>query len=425
MARKNQKSVAVVPKPSTIEISPEIINKAIEVVKKKNFLGSSNKAVNLSGGLNGYFINLSRTILKAKLKGKVETPVQEAMAIYLFSAGTEITGAGNCGELTAALLVELYSQDLNEAQRRLIYRKAYATKDEHLSNSYLQVGDRIYDIWANRTYLEKRLKAETGVAANKHYIEMSLDPRREKELTIEMHKLVSLSFQKDFDIALAADRQSNHIYPTLDKTDPSDYALWATDSFKFLAEKFEETLTESYSDYDNIARENQKKIIKIYQFLMEELRQDVELMPAVKNIKPARIKYEETEVNKALKENITNDFFADYIIARSFDNTNPEKAQKLLQELKQRLPENSSNKLEQWISEAIPAIDSIIMIERLDDNHSNQNNNSNKNEAILAANPINIEKPASNQDNVFVFFQQKIAIGDLKLIAPVTAYGNN
>jgi hypothetical protein len=181
-----------------------------------------------------------------------------------------------------------------------------------------------------------------------------IDVLRKGALNVSMKGLILEKFAKQFDEIIRQDRQLNRIYPTLDNNDKSDFALWATDAFKYLYTKFLETFEDSwFISHKEVAESIRKKIIKDYLFLIEELRQDIPLHASVAWIHPARIQYSAEEVSDAIIRLVPNAFFAEAIIAYSFKNTNLKKSLALLSRLLESTPQHTRGELEVWLANTI------------------------------------------------------------------------
>ena len=121
----------------------------------------------------------------------------------------------------------------------------------------------------------------------------------------------------------------------------------------------------------------QNKIMKDYLFLLEELRQDIPLMETVAHRHPKRIKYSDEEVAKAVTILIPNNLFADFVLAHSYQNSNPQKALTLFLEIQQGFSPESKNELQSALSGIINAYVSKLEVivnkqEDLTANSSNQ-----------------------------------------------------
>ena len=212
---------------SKAQVSNEIVESSIEAVNKRCYLGASNKKTNPTGGLNGYYLNIARSVYK-----NYSTPkgINSTLYLYLMSACVTHTGVGNCGELSGALYLELFSKDLTPGQKKSIKAREYKTNDAHGANSYVLVGETVYDIWDRKKYKRSRLKAETQCHERKHIDIQDISADISLSILNLLTEKMLDKFRKEFDEEIAQDRKNNQIYPTLDNKDPSDYALWASDT---------------------------------------------------------------------------------------------------------------------------------------------------------------------------------------------------
>jgi len=346
-------------KKDTTLIPPKLIQDAIEAVKSKHYLGSSNKKTNPTGGLNGYYLNRAREVYKNYMTST--GLINKGLYPYLMRACLNHIGAANCGEMSAALYIELFLQNITAEQKQAIKLKGYDVNNAHGHNSYVLINTTVYDIWDNKKFKQSRIKAETHVPEKKHIIIAEISPTADSSFIQDMSKRVLDKFATEFDALIVRDRQFNMIYPTLDKKDPSDYALWASDTFPYLFTKFMETLeTHYFITRPELASSIQEKIIKDYIFLIEELRQDIPLDPSVASNHPGRIRYEEDEVSAVIKELIPNTVFTDFILAMSYQNSNPEKAITLLTQLQNVIQETSEKALENALLLKLPTLVSTL-----------------------------------------------------------------
>ena len=336
-------------------ISPELIQDATEAVKSKHYLGSSNKKTNPTGGLNGYYLNRAREVYKNYMTAT--GLINKALYPFLMRACLEHIGVANCGEMSAALYTELFLQNITAEQKQAIKLKGYDVNNSHGHNSYVLINTTVYDIWDNKKFKQSRIKAETHVPEKKHGIIAEISPTADSSFIQGMSKRVLDKFATEFDAFIVRDRQFNLIYPTLDNKDPSDYALWARDTFPYLYTKFMETLeTPYFIARPELASSIQEKIIKDYIFLIEELRQDIPLDTSVTSNHPGRIKYTENEVSTVIKELIPNAVFTDFILAVSYQNSNPDKALILLTDLQRVIQETSGKALEDALLLKLPTL---------------------------------------------------------------------
>ena len=336
-----------------VSISSELVNEAITAVKKRHYLGASNLKTNPTGGLNGYYRNIAAGLYETYRSGNKKV-VAPDIFIYLNSACIAHTGAGNCGELSTSLYLELFCSDLSVEQKKQVSWCMYGTNDSHGANAYIQIASTVYDIWADKQYKSAKLRANTHVAVKKHKIMEGIDVLRKASLNVSMKGMILEKFAKQFDEKIQQDRQLNQIYPTLDNMDKSDFALWATDAFQYLYTKFLETFEDPwYLAHKEVAESIRRKIIKDYLFLIEELRQDIPLHPSVAHFHPARIKYSAEEVSDALTRLVPNAFFVESILAYSYKNTNLKKFLALISGLLESNPQNTRGALETWLANTV------------------------------------------------------------------------
>ena len=325
-------------------VPQETVISAINNVNKRHYLGAANHKTNPTGGLNGYYRNIA-----AKVYSKFEKlgESRPSFWVYLMDACVTHSGAGNCGELAGALYLELFIQNLSFEQKKLIHYRSYITHDEHLQNSYVLVDSTVYDIWANKKYKASRIKAETMVAEKFHTPIAFLDPGIPAEFLIRMKELILAKFTKLFEEEITKDRKTGRMYVTLDNTDPSDYALWASDAFLYLFNKFKETIEDPYFKTNrHDANIIQEKIIKDYTYLIEELRQDIPLSSSSSIVHPDKIQYTHEQVANELQHLIPSQLFVDFVLAISYKNTNKQLALELLIKLQSSLHNDLVNEID-------------------------------------------------------------------------------
>ncbi len=257
------------------------------------------------------------------------------------------TGAGNCGELSGALYLELFLSNLSSEQKKLVRLRSYPTQDEHRENSYVLVDSTVYDIWAGKQYKQARIKAKTGVVERLHRESPGIKSEV-SQTSIELLKQLTLDkFSKLFDEEIAKDRKQGQMYVTFNNKDPSDYALWASDTFPYLFSKFKETVEDSYFiTNQDAAKIIQEKIIKDFIYLVEELRQDVPATGFMSLFHTNKIEYTHEEITRELEQLIPDPLFVEFILAVSYKNSKPQQALELLVNLQSLLNPNSIDKLE-------------------------------------------------------------------------------
>ncbi|CEG56531.1 hypothetical protein [Legionella fallonii] len=316
---------------------------AIETVNKRHYLGASNHGTNPTGGLNGYYRNIAMRVYNTFRNAKGE--FNPLFYVYIMDACVSHTGAGNCGELSAALYLELILSDLSLAQKKLVQLRSYPTKDAHVENSYVLVDSTVYDIWASKKYKQSRIKAETHVADKYHQVDPGINLTVAQASIRGLKESVLAKFSKLFDEEIAKERLMGNMYVTFDSKDPSDNALWASEALPYLFNKFQETVCDSYFlAHMSEAEIIQGKIIKDFIYLIEELRQDFPSSGLLNY--PGKIQYSHEEIAGELKKLISNQLFIDFILAISYRNSNPQKSLELLIKLQSTWSPNSIDKLE-------------------------------------------------------------------------------
>lgn len=319
-----------------------LVESAIERVNKRHYLGAANHETNPTGGLNGYYRNIATKAYRnfANNKGQLN----QLFYVYVMDACVTHTGAGNCGELSGALYLELLLSNLSVEQKNEVKCRSYLTNDAHGENSYVLVGSTVYDIWASQIYKKSAIKAKTGFAEKFHKELSGVKPGSSQESISSLRELIFTKFSKLFDDEIAKDRKNGAMYVTLNSKDPSDCALWASDAFPYLFNKFKETVEDPYFLVNqDAAKIIQGKILKDFLYLIEELRQDV---PVMNLWHKNKIKYTHEAVARALKKLVPNQLFVDFILAMSYQNANPQLALDLLVKVQSTLNQNSADKLE-------------------------------------------------------------------------------
>lgn len=340
--------------PTDLELS-KIVESSIERVNKRHYLGSANHETNPTGGLNGYYRNVATRVYASFANDKGQ--FNSLFYVYVMDACVTHTGAGNCGELSAALYLELFLSNLSLEQKKEVKSLNYATNDAHGCNSYVLVGSTVYDIWANEVYKKSEIKVKTGLAEKFHNELPGVKLESSQDSISRLRKLIFTKFSKLFDEEIAKDRKNGAMYVTLNSKDPSDYALWASDAFPYLFNKFKETVEDSYFLVNqDVAKTIQGKILQNFTYLIEELRQDVPASGLMNLWHTNKIKYTHEEVCHALKKLVPNELFVDFILAMSYQNLKPQLALELLVKVQSTLNQNSADKLELSVISIVSAM---------------------------------------------------------------------
>ncbi|MBL7481514.1 hypothetical protein [Legionella bononiensis] len=326
---------------SSIDVQAKAV---IEDIKSMHFLGSSNHKFDPTGGLSGYYRNVAeRVYMNYRDMNGIINPT---LYPYLMLAALRHTGAGNCGEMAGAMYTALHMRDLTMDQKKSIEIRMYDTKDAHVSNSYVLVGETVYDIWANKIYKKARIKAETHVAEKYHQAVQPIKPNTPTAqigvLCESMHK----KFRTEFDREFSLDRQTNKMYVTFDCTDPSDFALFATQAFPWLFTKFTDTVTNPYfKTRPELARDIQTKIMNNFIYLIEELRKDVTKTMGPVFTHPRQRTHTDDEIETKIVQLLNNELVVDWLMAMSYRNTQPKLCLNSLQESLLRLSSVEHNEL--------------------------------------------------------------------------------
>ena len=316
----------------------------IEDIKSMHFLGSSNHKFDPTGGLSGYYRNVAAKVYKNyRDKNGIINPT---LYPYLMMAALRHTGAGNCGEMAGAMYTALHMRDLTVAQKKSVELRSYDTKDAHVSNSYVLVGGTVFDIWANKIYKKTRIKAETHVAEKYHQAVPPINPNIPAAQLGVLCESMYQKFRTEFEREFSLDRQSNSMYVTFDCTDPSDYALFATQAFPWLFTKFTDTITNAYfKTRPELARDIQTKIINNFIYLIEELRKDVTKTMKPVFIHPRQRTHSDDEIRTKILGLLKNELVVDWLMAMSYSNTQPKLCLHSLQESLLRLSSVEHNEL--------------------------------------------------------------------------------
>ncbi|KTD44822.1 hypothetical protein [Legionella quateirensis] len=313
---------------SSIDVQVKAV---IEDIKSMHFLGSSNHKFDPTGGLSGYFRNVAhRVYTHYPDKNRVINPT---LYPYLMMAALRHTGAGNCGEMAAALYTSLHMRDLTVDQKKSIELRMYDTKDAHVSNSYVLVGETVFDIWANKIYKKTRIKAETHVAEKYHQKVSPINPNIPTDQLGVLCESMYKKFRTEFDLELSKDRQTNRMYVTFDSTDPSDFALFANQAFPWLFTKFTDTVTNAYfKTRPELARDIQTKIVNHFIYLIEELRKDVATSMELVTIHPKQRTHSDDEIRTKVLNLLNNEYVVNWLMAMSYRDTQPKICLHSLQE---------------------------------------------------------------------------------------------
>ena len=313
---------------SSIDVQVKAV---ITDIKNMHFLGSSNHKVDPTGGLSGYYRNIAQRVYMNYLDNN--QVINQTLYPYLMMAALRLTGAGNCGEMAGTLYMALYMRDLPLDQKKSIELRIYDTKDAHVSNSYLLVGDTVYDIWANKIYKKARIKAETQVAEKYHRAIPPINPNIATQKVVTLCEAMYKKFRTQFELELRKDRQTNRMYVTFDSSDPSDFALFANEAFPWLFTKFTDTITNVYfKTRPELARDIQTKIINNFIYLIEELRKDVSQSTELDFTHIKQRTYSDNEVRAELLKLLKNEYVVNWMMAMSYRNSQPKICLHSLQE---------------------------------------------------------------------------------------------
>lgn len=301
----------------------ELVKVVIEEVKRMHFLGSSNHKIDPTGGLSGYYRNVARRVYASYMnKDRLTNPV---LYPYLMTAMLLHTGAGNCGEMSGALYTLLHLRELTVDQKKSIELRVYNTKDAHVTSSYILAGGLVFDIWANRIYKKARIKAETHIAEKYHTTILPINPLLTTVQVDAIYKSMYGKFSSEFERELSIDRQTNRMYVTFDSTDPSDFALFASQAFPWLFAKFNETVTNTYfKTHPESASDVQTKILNNFIYLIEELRKEVPKPMSGINIHPKQRQHFDDEIKAGLLKLLNNECVVTWLMAMSYLNSRPE-----------------------------------------------------------------------------------------------------
>lgn len=309
----------------------ELVKVVIEEIKSMHFLGSSNHKIDPTGGLSGYYRNIASRVYASYMnKDQLINPV---LYPYLMTAMLLHTGAGNCGEMAGALYTLLHLRELTADQKKSIELRLYNTKDAHVTHSYVLIGESVFDIWANKIYKKARIKAETHIAEKYHQTEQPINPVMTVTQISAIYKSMYGKFSSEFERELSIDRQTNRMYVTFDSTDPSDFALFASQAFPWLFAKFNETVTNTYfKTHSESASDVQNKILNNFIYLIEELRKDVPKPMNGVDIHPKQRQHSDEEIKTELLKLLNNDYVVTWLMAMGYRNSQPDLCLRSLEE---------------------------------------------------------------------------------------------